>query len=139
MSKKIYRGSCTCGTVEFSVELDLAKGTTRCNCSFCRKARMWIAFAPIDALTIVRGADALVDYQRAPANKPEPFLHLYFCRTCGIHPFTKGGVLPAFGGELYAVNVGCLDAPDEELAAAPIHYADGRNDDWAHETPLQYL
>ena len=64
----------------------------------------------------------------------KPFLHLTFCKHCGIRPFSKGGFLPQFGGEFYAVNVACLDdATDAELAQAPIHYADGRNDQWENE------
>ena len=73
----------------------------------------------------------LADYQYAPPSKPEPFLHLQFCKHCGVRAFTAGGPLPQFGGEFYAINVACLDdASDAELAAAPIHFADGRNDAW---------
>lgn len=138
--KKTYRGSCVCGAVTFEADLDLAAGTTRCNCSFCTKSRMWIAFAKEGDFRLLAGEDALADFQRKPNVKMEPFLHLHFCRTCGARPFTRGGFLPAFGGTFHAVNVACLDdATDEELAAAPINYADGRHDDWATEAPFRYL
>jgi hypothetical protein len=129
--KKTYRGSCHCGAVQFEAELDLAAGTTRCNCRFCRKARFWMAFAKAAEFRLLEGQDALSDYQHTLPGKTEPFLHLTFCKRCGIRAFSKGGALPQFGGEFYAVNVACLDdASDAELAQAPIHYADGRSDDW---------
>lgn len=132
--KKTYRGSCHCGAVRFECELDLAAGTNRCNCSFCRKARFWMALVPTAELRVLAGADALVDYQHTPATLAAPFLHLHFCRTCGIRPFTRGGVLPGYDTGFYAVNLGCLDdATDAELAAAPIRFVDGRHDNW--ETP----
>jgi hypothetical protein len=132
--KKTYRGSCHCGTIRFECELDLAEGTTRCNCSFCRKARFWMAFAKSPDFRITAGSEELSDYQHTPAGKTEPFLHLYFCKKCGVRAFTKGGFLPAFNSDFYAVNLGCLDdATDEELAQAKISFANGRADDWSRE------
>ena len=138
--KKHYQGSCHCGAVAFACELDLATGTTRCNCTFCRKARFWMALVPIAEFQLLRGADALADYQYTPAGMPKPFLHLQFCRHCGIRAFSKGGALPQMGGEFYAVNVACLDdASDDELAAAPVRYADGRTNDWSRTPEHHYL
>ena len=132
--KKTYRGSCHCGAVQFECELDLAAGTTRCNCSFCRKARFWMAFAKASDFRTQKGEDALSNYQYTPAGRPEPFLHLTFCKHCGVRPFSKGGEMARFGGKFFAVNVACLDdATDEELAAAPVHHADGRKNDWEKE------
>ena len=134
--KTTYTGSCHCGAIEYRVALDLAAGTTRCNCTFCAKARFWMAFVPLADLEVLRGADAMTDYRHIPAGKSESFLHLYFCGTCGVRPFTRGGHLPALGGEFYAVNVATLDVPDTVLAAAPIAYADGRHGDWS-ATPAE--
>ncbi len=125
-----FHGSCTCGAIEFEADLDLAGGTTRCNCRFCKKARLWFAMARKGALRVTAGAELLHDFQRTPPSKPEPYLHLYFCRTCGVRPFSSGGG-PYETADFYAVNLGALDdASDAELAAAPIHYADGAHDDW---------
>jgi hypothetical protein len=80
---------------------------------------------------LLQGEDALTDYRFTPASKPEPFLHLTFCSRCGVRPFSRGGFLPALGSEFYAVNIACLDEmSDEERAAIPVRFADGRNDDW---------
>jgi hypothetical protein len=128
--KTMYRGSCHCGAVRFECDLDLAAGTTRCNCGFCRKARFWMAFVKKSELRVVQGDDALTDYQYTPPEKPAPFLHFVFCRHCGFRPFTRGGALPQFGGEFYAVNVACLELSEQELASIPVRFADGRNDDW---------
>ena len=130
--KKTYSGGCHCGAVRFECELDLSLGSNRCNCGFCRKARFWFAIAKASEFRLLAGKDALTDYQYVPSSKSEPFLHFTFCSRCGFRPFTQGGALPQFGGEFFAVNVACLDGlSDEELARIPVHYADGRVDDWA--------
>ena len=138
--KKTYRGSCHCGAVRFEADLDLAAGTMRCNCSFCTKSRIWISFAREGDFRLLAGTDVLSDYQHARSVKGEPFLHFQFCRRCGVRGFTQGGFLQAFGGTFHAVNVACLDdATDEELAAAPVRYPDGRNDDWDAVAAHHYL
>jgi len=130
---KTHTGSCHCGAVRFECDLDLSAGTNRCNCSFCGKARFWMAFAVGKAFRLTQGADALTDYQHTPPKMTAPFLHLYFCKRCGMRPFSKGGYLPQFGDEFHAVNVACLDdLTDEERARIPVSYADGRNDDFQH-------
>jgi hypothetical protein len=138
--KKTYQGSCHCGAVRFEADLDLAAGTHRCNCTFCTKARLWFAIVPDDGFRLLEGAGALADYQHTPPGKPAPFLHLCFCSRCGIRPFSRSGALARPGEGFHAVNLGCLDsATDDELAAAPIHHADGRHDDWKHEPAHRYL
>ena len=129
---KTYTGSCHCGALRFECDLDLALGTTRCNCTFCRKARFWMVLAKGNAFRLLQGAEVLTDYQHTLPGRTEPFLHLMFCSRCGVRPFTKGGYLPALGDEFHAVNIACLDnATDEELTAAPVRFVDGRHDDWA--------
>lgn len=137
--KKTYQGSCHCGAVVFACETDLAAGTVRCNCSFCSKARFWMILVKEADVRIVQGEDALTDYRHTPAHMPEPFLHLTFCRHCGVRPFSRGGSLPMMGSAFFAVNVACLDATDEELASAPVDYPDGRNNAWEKPAPYHYL
>ena len=127
--KRTYKGSCHCGAVRFEADLDLSEGTTRCNCSFCSKARTWFAIAKGDTFRLTAGADALSDYQRTLPGQKEPLLHFQFCKHCGVRAFTKGGYLAQFGDSFHAVMIACLDGiPDEELVEIPIQYNDGRND-----------
>jgi hypothetical protein len=123
---KTYAGSCHCGAIAFECELDLSRGTNRCNCSFCRKARFWMAIVPISSFRLLKGEAELRDYQHTPAGMPAPFLHLQFCGRCGVRPFTRGGFFAPLGSEFYAVNLACLDnVTEEELVNAPVNYVDG--------------
>ena len=123
--KKTYHGSCHCGAVRFHCELDLAEGTSKCNCSICTKSRMWKAIVPAESLQLLQGAEALTDYQFGRA-----VVHHLFCSRCGVKPFGRVHVAQ-LGGEVYAVNVACLDdATELELAEAPVRFEDGRNDRW---------
>lgn len=121
---KSYRGSCHCGAVRFLAEIDLARGTIRCNCSICAKLRFWPAIVAPTAFRLLGGEQALTDYQFHTRRD-----HHYFCRVCGVHPFGMG-TSPRWGA-FYAVNLSCLDDMEPaELAAAPVTWIDGKNDNW---------
>ena len=124
---KTYSGSCHCGAVRFEADIDLAAGTNRCNCSLCTKARAWFVIVKPDRFRLLAGADAQTEYHWTPPGQPRPFLHYRFCRTCGIRTAGHGGLDSADGG-FYFVAVASLDNVDrDELAAAPLRFADGRH------------
>jgi hypothetical protein len=126
--KKTYHGSCHCGAVRFECDLDLAAGTSKCNCSICAKTRYWKAVVRADAFRLEQGADVLSDYQFSGATGAG--IHHSFCRRCGVKVFGTGS-LAQLGGRFYAVNVACLDdATEQELAEAPVIFQDGRHDNW---------
>lgn len=121
---KTYQGSCHCGAVRFTAQIDLARGTLRCNCSFCARLRLWPVIVAPAAFRLLAGANPLTDYKFHTKRE-----HHFFCRHCGVHPFGTGAS-PRWG-EFYAVNLSCLDdmSPDA-LAATPITWIDGKNDNW---------
>jgi hypothetical protein len=124
MSVKTYRGSCHCGAVRYEADIDLAAGVGKCNCSICTKTRAWSATVKPSAVRVLEGEESLSDY-RFGTNR----VHHFFCRHCGVRPFAKGTVDPL--GEFYSLALHCIDGVDpEDLLAAPVHYSDGRRDDW---------
>jgi hypothetical protein len=128
MAMKTHKGSCHCGAIQFEADMDLAGGLVRCNCSLCTKARAWFAIVPVDHVRLLRGADAHTVYEWVPPGRPGSNLHFQFCKTCGVRTFGRGDHGPA-GGPFCFVNVAALDGVDaDELAAAPTHLLDGRND-----------
>ena len=126
--QKTYTGSCHCGAVRFEADIDLAQGTNKCNCSICSKSRAWFSFVPGSRFQLLQGADALTEYRWTPPAKPEPFLHFFFCKTCGVRTHARGEH-ESFGGVFNAVAIATLDNADaDELAAAPVNYIDGKHD-----------
>jgi hypothetical protein len=123
MTEKTYHGSCVCGTVAFEAEIDLAAGTTRCNCTTCRKRRNWAVTIPRDRFRFTRGETAV--YRKAVIDS-------HFCPVCGT-TLVAFADIEEMGGKTATLQIGTLDdATTEELIAAPVTWVDGLNDDWWH-------
>ena len=122
--KKTYHGSCHCGRVRFEADLDLSTPTFRCNCTYCTKLRNWFAPADPGDFRLLSAESDLGDYQFG-----EKRIHHRFCRHCGIRPF--GRVETEETGLFFGIALATLDdAAPSELAAAPITYFNGREDDF---------
>jgi hypothetical protein len=125
MATKTLHGSCHCGQVRYEADIDLAKGTSKCNCTFCMKARAWAAHVKPNAFRLLGGSDALVGYHK---NLEAPVKH--FCKKCSVITHATGDAA-WMGGPFVSVFVNTLDDVDPaELAAAPVRYADGLHDNW---------
>lgn len=127
---RTYTGGCHCGTVRFRVQLDLADGITRCNCSICTKVGGTGAISRPEAFTLLSPEEACGTYAWGGRTGVR-----YFCKSCGIHCFLRGS-LPELGGAYVAINCNTLDHFDPYLA--PVRYWDGRHDNWmagAREAP----
>ncbi|MBY6000717.1 GFA family protein [Tritonibacter mobilis] len=111
-----YQGGCHCGSVRYSVDVDLENPIT-CNCSYCSKRGSILAFAPLDNFSLEKGGETLTAY-RFNTNTIE---HL-FCSTCGMESFARGAMPD--GTKMVAVNVRCLDGVD--LAGLDPQEYDGR-------------
>jgi hypothetical protein len=116
--------------VRFEADIDLTLPTYRCNCSICARNRFWAAVVKPAALRLLEGKDELKQYLFYSMQNEH-----YFCKTCGVRPFGLGHSPEA--GEMVGVNIGCLeDARPEELAAAPVRYCDGLNDNPQNPPPI---
>jgi hypothetical protein len=101
---KTYTGGCHCGRVRYEATSDLAQ-VIDCNCSICMKRGAIWAFVKAPEFKLLKGEDALTDYQFAQKK-----LHHPFCQSCGIGSFSRGHA--PNGDETFAINVSCLDGVD---------------------------
>lgn len=120
---KRYRGSCHCGAVRYEVDIDLSKGTGRCNCSICTKTAWWGVLVKPEAFTLLSGEDSLTDYQHGPK-----IGHHLFCKHCGVRSFGTGSG-PWAGGDYVSINLNCLD--DLDPHGLTVMHFNGRDNDWS--------
>jgi hypothetical protein len=122
-----HAGSCHCGAVRFEVRGPIVRAMT-CTCSICSQVgAVW--HATDDAgLAITAGEDALTLYQFGTMTAKH-----YFCRYCGVHPFTR----PRLDPRRWAVNLRCVEGVD--LAAIPTGVFDGANWEQAAQALLARL
>jgi hypothetical protein len=118
MAPSTYTGSCHCGTVRYTVELDLSQPVIACNCSICGRSGTLLSFAPIEKFKLEQGEDALTDYQ---FNKH--VIHHAFCNKCGIKSFARG--TNSQGKAMAAINVRCLDGVEPDKLE--IKHVNGRS------------
>jgi hypothetical protein len=131
MTIKTYKGSCHCDSITYEADIDLAQGTGKCNCTFCMKVRSWKAFVKPTSFRLLSGSDDAIGYRKHPQASLK-----YFCRTCGVRTHELGSA-DYMGGDFVGVFVATLNNVDpKELAAAPVRYSDGRNNNW--QNPPDY-
>ena len=129
MATKTYHGSCHCKRVQFEADLDLADGTGKCNCSYCWKARGWTMGIKPAEFRLVSGKEHTSEY----GFRPDSTNFHVFCKHCGIRLYTYGHVAE-IGGDYVSVSLSALDdLAATELAAAPVRFMNGRDNDWFHE------
>ena len=112
-----HHGGCHCGRVRYEATMDLTEGFD-CNCSICMKRGAVWAFVKAPQFKLVRGKDALMDYQFGKKN-----IHHLFCQSCGVGSFSQG--LAPNGDETFAINVNCLD--DVDVAKLNLKPFDGKS------------
>jgi hypothetical protein len=102
-------GGCHCGNVRFRIRLRDRKALS-CNCSMCaKKGFINLIVAPED-FELLQGEDELSSYRfntRVAEHR--------FCRTCGIHPFSRPRSHPGS----FDVNARCLDVGFQFLDVEP--------------------
>jgi len=110
-----YRGSCHCGRVSFELDAKLDY-VMECSCSLCRRVGALWHGASDASLRITAGEDELTLYQFNTMTAKH-----YFCRRCGVHPFSR----PRLDPGRWAVNVRCIEGVD--LASLALRRFDGAN------------
>lgn len=122
----LYKGSCHCGAVQFTVEASDTIECQDCNCSICAKSGYLHLIVPKSTFTLLQGNDNISTYTFDTGEAKHKF-----CKTCGIKSF----YIPRSNPDGYDVNVRCLDPQPHTLTIDPF---DGKN--WEqHAHTLRHL
>lgn len=111
----LYKGSCHCGLVSFSVEAPSTVEVEQCNCSVCSKSGFLHLIVPKSRFHLQTGEDALTEYTFNSG-----VARHYFCKHCGIKPF----YIPRSNPDGVDVNVNCLDSKPSNICIVQF---DGQN------------
>ena len=109
-----FSGGCHCGRVRFRARLRSPQALA-CNCSICARKGFINIIVPAEDFELVAGEEELASY-RFNTGRAEH----RFCRTCGIHPFSRPRSHPG----AFDINARCLDAGIDWLTITPF---DGQN------------
>lgn len=127
--KRTYHASCHCGAIKLEADLDLARGSNKCNCSICTKLRAWFVFAKEHQVRLLSGDGDLAEYAWVAPGKTEAHTHFQFCRRCGVSVFGWAHAVEPPHARFYSIQLAALDdASIEELVSGPVTVFDGRND-----------
>jgi hypothetical protein len=125
VTMKTYSASCHCGSVRLRFKSEEITTGIRCNCSICIRKGVVMSskyLRPSDVEVEAGAHLALYQFGDKDVNH-------FFCRTCGIAPFTTVASVPAdYTGSArpgdYRVNLGCVD--DLDALALDIAVVNGR-------------
>ena len=111
----LYKGSCHCGAVTFSVELPSTVEVEQCNCSVCSKSGFLHLIVPKSQFHLLTGEESLTTYTFNTGVAKH-----YFCKHCGIKPF----YIPRSNPDGVDVNLNALDSRPPNISIVQF---DGQN------------
>lgn len=124
-TRRTYAGSCHCGAVRFTLTSEEITSGRRCNCSICIRRGAVMSSSYVSPSDVeVEGREHLALYQFGDRS-----MNHFFCRTCGISPFsTVASVPPGYRGPArpgdHRINLGCVH--DLDVLSLEIQVIDGR-------------
>ena len=78
-------GSCHCGKIAYTVNVEPPTDAIECNCSICRRKGSLLAFFTPDQFTLKTSRDDISVY-----TFNQHVIRHQFCKVCGCGPFAEG-------------------------------------------------
>lgn len=97
-------GSCHCGRIAFSADLEPTEAMD-CNCSICRRKGSLLAVVTPDKFTLETPREAISTY-----TFHKHVIRHQFCKVCGCAPFAEG--IGPGGKAMVALNLRCVEGLD---------------------------